>query len=97
MDGLDVYIDDYSKPDPIAPEIVRQMVQARYIFDPPPTRIDALGNVEDVPEEEIAAYDASLRPQDGNAAATVAAGSSDGVAGADPSLEDPASKEPVAR
>jgi hypothetical protein len=97
MDGLDVYIDDYSKPDPIAPEIVRQKVQARYIFDPPPTRIDALGNVEDVPEEEIAADDASLRPQDGNAAATVAAGSSDGVAGADPSPEDPASKEPVAR
>jgi hypothetical protein len=59
MDGLDVYIDDYSKPDPIAPEIVRQMVQARYIFDPPPTRIDALGNVEDVPEEEIAAMHAA--------------------------------------
>ena len=28
MDGLDVYIDDYSKPDPIAPEVVRQLVQA---------------------------------------------------------------------
>src|SRR5215211_3651851 len=43
MDGLDVYIDDYSKPDPIAPEIVREMVQARYIFDPPPTRVNAQG------------------------------------------------------
>ncbi len=53
MDGLDVYIDDYSKPDPIAADIVRQMVQGRYIFDPPQTRINAQGSVEDVPPEEI--------------------------------------------
>jgi hypothetical protein len=53
MDGLDVYIDDYSKPDPIDPDIVRQMVQGRYIFDPPPTRINAQGHVEDVPAEEV--------------------------------------------
>src|SRR4029453_16375692 len=55
MDGLDVYIDDYSKPDPIPPEIVREMVQGRYIFDPPPTRINAQGHVEDVPPDELAA------------------------------------------
>jgi ferredoxin len=55
MDGLDVYIDDYSKPDPIPPEMVREMVQGRYIFNPPPTRINAEGHVEDIPEEEIAA------------------------------------------
>ena len=54
MDGLDVYVDDYSRPDPISPEIVRQLVQARYIFDPPATRVNAQGNVEDVPEEERA-------------------------------------------
>jgi hypothetical protein len=53
MDGLDVYIDDCSKPDPIDPDIVRQMVQGRYIFDPPPTRINAQGHVEDVPAEEL--------------------------------------------
>ena len=58
MDGLDVYIDDYSKPDPIAPEIVREMVQARYIFDPPATRVNAQGHVEDVPPEELAALEA---------------------------------------
>ena len=34
MDGLDTYVGDYSIPDPIAPEIVRQLTQARYIFDP---------------------------------------------------------------
>jgi len=55
MDGLDVYIDDYSKPDPIDPDIVRQMVQGRYIFDPPATRINAQGHAEDVPAEELEA------------------------------------------
>ncbi|HET8585959.1 MAG TPA: DUF3306 domain-containing protein [Casimicrobiaceae bacterium] len=50
MDGLDVYIDDYSKPDPIAPEIVRQLAHARYLFDPPKTRVNDQGYVEDVVE-----------------------------------------------
>ena len=54
MDGLDVYIDDYSKPDPIDPAVVRQLVSARYIFDPPATRVNALGHVEDVPDEQPA-------------------------------------------
>jgi len=52
MDGLDVYVGDYSLPDPISPDIVKQMVQGRYIFDPPATRINAQGHVEDVPPEE---------------------------------------------
>jgi len=51
MDGLDVYIDDYGQPDPIAPEVVRQLVQGRYLFDPPKTRVNAQGAVEDVPPE----------------------------------------------
>lgn len=29
MDGLDVYIDDYSRPDPIAPDILERLVQAQ--------------------------------------------------------------------
>ena len=58
MDGLDVYIDDYSKPDPIDPDIVKQMVQGRYIFDPPRTRVNERGEVEDVPPEEVAPNDA---------------------------------------
>jgi hypothetical protein len=52
MDGLDVYIDDYSKPDPIDPAIVRTLMQARYIFNPPKTRVNAEGHVEDVPVED---------------------------------------------
>lgn len=52
MDGLDVYIDDYGKPDPIAPDLVRQLVQGRYLFDPPRTRVNAQGQVEEVPPDE---------------------------------------------
>lgn len=59
MDGLDVYIDDYSKPDPIDAETVRGLVQARYLFDPPKTRINERGEVEEVPPEADAPEDAS--------------------------------------
>jgi hypothetical protein len=59
MDGLDVYIDDYSKPDPIDAETVRGLVQARYLFDPPKTRINERGEAEDVPPEADAPGDAS--------------------------------------
>ena len=55
MDGLDTYVGDYSQPDPISPEIVREMVQGRYIFNPPPTRVNDQGVVEDVPPDEPAA------------------------------------------
>ena len=35
MDGLDVYIDDYSKPDPIPPDMLARLIQNRALFDPP--------------------------------------------------------------
>jgi Protein of unknown function (DUF3306) len=54
MDGLDVYIDDYSKPDPIAPDVVKLLKQARYVFAPPPTRLTPQGHVEDAPIEALA-------------------------------------------
>ena len=31
MDGLDVYIDDYSHPDPLAPAMLRQMASAQFL------------------------------------------------------------------
>ena len=31
MDGLDVYIDDYSKPDPIPPEMLKSLVSAKFL------------------------------------------------------------------
>jgi hypothetical protein len=44
MDGLDTYIDDYSKPDPIPPQILRQLRQA-----------ETLGLFEPTDEERAAA------------------------------------------
>ena len=52
MDGLDVYIDDYSIPDPLAPEVARTLAHARYVFDPPRTRVNEAGIVEDIPADE---------------------------------------------
>ena len=54
MDGLDVYIDDYSKFEPLDAETARSLVSARYIFDPPKTRVNDRGEVEDVPPDEEA-------------------------------------------
>ncbi len=51
MDGLDVYIDDYSKFEPIPADLVGKLRHARYIFDPPKTRVNEAGHVEDVPDE----------------------------------------------
>ena len=31
MDGLDVYIDDYSQPDPLSPALLRQMASAQFM------------------------------------------------------------------
>ncbi|WP_137893141.1 DUF3306 domain-containing protein [Ramlibacter sp. 2FC] len=31
MDGLDVYIDDYTQPDPLPPSLLRQMASARFL------------------------------------------------------------------
>jgi len=68
MDGLDVYIADYSKPDPISPDIVRTLVQARYIFNPPATRVNEQGHVEDVPEmPTTAAQEKGTESADANA------------------------------
>src|SRR5437660_12761119 len=64
MDGLDPYIDDYSKPDPIDPDVVKQLMQARYIFNPPQTRVTDSGFVGDVPPE------AETKPTPDVAAAT---------------------------
>ena len=49
MDGLDTYVDDYSKPDPLPPGMLRQMVQSKLLglFDdeeedlPPPVTANA--------------------------------------------------------
>jgi hypothetical protein len=52
MDGLDVYIDDYSIPSPLEPELIGQLLHARFTLNPPRTRVNAQGVVEDVPPDE---------------------------------------------
>jgi len=60
MDGLDVYIDDYSKPDPIPPEMMKQLLHTKHIFNPPKTEVTAEGHVVDVvePVEQVAPEEA---------------------------------------
>jgi len=84
MDGLDVYIDDYSKFEPIPDDLVGKLRHARYIFDPPRTRVNEAGHVEDVPDEPPSGPVATTDVQDGTPGATaVAAGTGDAVMGAD--------------
>lgn len=85
MDGLDVYIDDYSKFEPIPADLVGKLRHARYIFDPPRTRVNEAGHVEDVPDEPrpgaVATTDAQDAAPDAQAAAT-GTGHEDAEAGA---------------
>ncbi len=52
MDGLDVYIDDYSKPSPLPPSVLRQMASAKFLklFDEGETPAD--GAAPDVAQSE---------------------------------------------
>jgi hypothetical protein len=82
MDGLDIYVGDYTKSDPIPDHIIQQLVQARAIFNPRKTMLTPEGYVVDVPEEDTAlpaateqaaiAAPATATPVDIAAAATVA-------------------------
>ncbi len=74
MDGLDVYIDDYSKFEPIPEDLLGKLRHARYVFDPPQTRVNEAGHVEDVADEPPAGAAAA---DDGGAGAPDAAGDGD--------------------
>lgn len=84
MDGLDVYIDDYSKPDPIEPEMLARLAHTRYLFDPPKTRINDRGEVEDVPPDEVSSARPAGEPATGDAAPAIA-----DAAGASTVVPDP--------
>jgi len=77
MDGLDVYIDDYSKPDPIPPEMMKQLLHTKHIFNPPKTEVNAEGHVVDVVEQV-----AQAAPEE--APGTAASAISDGTVDAKP-------------
>jgi len=89
MDGLDTYIDDYSIPSPLEPELVRTLNQARYLFNPPKTRVTEDGIVEDVPDEATQASDAV--PNDSESATVLPAPGAGEVRG------DGNASEPLAR
>ena len=90
MDGLDVYIDDYSKPDPIPPEMMKQLLHTKHIFNPPKTEVNAEGHVVDVvePVEQAAPEEAP-----GTAASAISDGTVDAKPDSLPGAID-ASAEP---
>jgi Protein of unknown function (DUF3306) len=65
MDGLDVYIDDYSQPDPIPQSMLRSLVQSKvlglFADDPPdaappsavPTQLDAAADLPPAAEVDV--------------------------------------------
>jgi hypothetical protein len=55
MDGLDIYVGDYTKSDPIPDDVLKRLVQARAIFNPPKTMVTPEGHVIDVPPDAEAA------------------------------------------
>jgi hypothetical protein len=72
MDGLDVYIDDYTQPDPIPAEMMKQLLHSRHTFNPPKTEVNAEGHVVDVVEQVEEA-----KPEEAEAVAAIA--TSDGI------------------
>jgi len=60
MDGLDIYVGDYTKSDPIPDDVIKRLVQARAIFNPPRTMVTAEGYVVDVPPEVEPQADADV-------------------------------------
>ena len=70
MDGLDTYIDDYGKPDPLPESMLRQMTSAAFLglFDDEKTETPAAPATATAPTEGPADEDADLRLQQDDAA-----------------------------
>ena len=93
MDGLDTYVDDYSKPDPISAAMLRQLNQAKDLFlfddekqasesagDPAPAAPGGAG-----PAVPVAAADTATLPEaPPTSASDEAAGAATGAAAAPP-------------
>ena len=69
MDGLDVYIDDYTKADPIPPDVLERLMKMHFEFKPSPAELPQ-GPTVDASTEAARAAPASLMEP---AAATVPA------------------------
>lgn len=73
MDGLDIYIDDYGRPDPLPAAMLRQMAQSRFLglFDedrPAPAPAPAPESLADAPPGALPDEDPDLRLQPNDAA-----------------------------
>jgi hypothetical protein len=55
MDGLDIYIDDYSKPDPMPASMLRQLASAKFLnlFDEEETTTAGVGSSPLTPQTEV--------------------------------------------
>jgi hypothetical protein len=87
MDGLDVYIGDYTQSDPIPPEMMERLLHTRHIFNPPKTEVNAEGHVVDVIEQVEQG-----EPQEADAIAAIA--TSDGIGDVTSELLPGAANEP---
>ena len=89
MDGLDIYIDDYGKPDPLPEGMLRQMVQSQFLglfddekkTDAPAAEAAALAPTD--PKEDAPNEDADLRLQPHHAADAGEPGAGEPGAGED--------------
>ncbi|MGR6805438.1 DUF3306 domain-containing protein [Sphaerotilus natans] len=71
MDGLDIYIDDYGRPDPLPAAMLRQMAQSRFLglFDEDrPAPAPAPESLADAPPGALPDEDPDLRLQPNDAA-----------------------------
>lgn len=88
MDGLDIYIDDYGKPDPLPAGMLRQMVQSQFLGlfadDKKPTgAADEAPQVTIEPQDDSPHEDADLRLQSHDAADAAEPGPGEPGAGQD--------------
>ncbi len=88
MDGLDVYIDDYTKPDPLAPDIARALADACSILEPPAPAADAASSA-------VAANAGAPAPEQRDAAAASASPPAQIEAETPPSEAPEQAREPV--
>lgn len=82
MDGLDIYIDDYGKPDPIPAAMLRQMNQSRSLGLFADEESD-----EDKPQVPVAPVAATIPDQEADPAATPVAGAVPQTDDEDPDLQ----------
>lgn len=88
MDGLDIYIDDYGKPDPLPEGMLRQMVQSQFLGlfadeDKPAEAANALPAATQDTQDASPHEDADLRLQPHDAADATEPGPGEPVAGED--------------